>query len=139
MIKTPYSADYFPPIPILPVSLSYNGTSERSGPFDAIVDTGADATIIPELLAQRLQATPLNSAQLRTQWGDVHPVTLYLLDVTIGGQTLPGVVVAGDPVTDEIVLGRDVLNKLQLFLDGLQQNVHLLSPIAVQRLQKHGY
>ena len=31
---------------------------------------------------------------------------------------LPGIFVVGDEQGDEIVLGRDVLNKLRIFLDG---------------------
>jgi predicted aspartyl protease len=134
-MKTPYSTDYHPPIPMVPVHFGYNGNPFSIGPYDAIVDTGADATIIPETIAKKLHATPLNTGQLRTQWGDMHPVTLYVLDVTIGDQKLPGIVVAGDPTTEEIVLGRDVLNKLQLFLDGLEQTTHLLDATTARRLQ----
>jgi predicted aspartyl protease len=99
------------------------------------VDTGADATIVPEDIARQLKATPLNPAQLETQWGDVHPVTIYLLDINVGDLRLPGVVVAGDPDSGEIVLGRNVLNKLSLFLDGPAQQTDLLDDATVKRLR----
>jgi predicted aspartyl protease len=134
-MSTPYNtADYSPPAPILPVTFRY---SERPGlgPFDAIVDTGADATIIPESIAQRLRATPLNPGHLETQWGDIHPITVYLLDIQVNGQSLPGIVVAGDAETDEIVLGRNVLNKLPLLLDGPEQQTDVLDDSTVKRLR----
>ena len=105
------------------------------GPLEAIVDTGADATIVPEVIAQQLRAIPLNPGQLETQWGDVHPVTIYLLDIEIGNQRLPGIVVAGDSETNEIVLGRNVLNKLPLFLDGPLQKTDVLDELTTSRLR----
>jgi predicted aspartyl protease len=134
-MSTRYNAtDYSPPAPVLPVAFRY---TERPwlGPFEAIADTGADATIIPESIAQRLRATPLNPGRLETQWGDIHPVTIYLLDIQVSGQSLPGIVVAGDPETDEIVLGRNVLNTLPLLLDGPEQQTDVLDDSTMKRLR----
>lgn len=134
-MSTPYNAnDYVPPAPVLPVAFRY-GERPWLGPFEAIVDTGADATIIPESIAQRLRATPLNPGHLETQWGDIHPVTIYLLDLQVDGRTLPGIVVAGDPETDEIVLGRNALNKLPLLLDGPELQTEALDDATIQRLR----
>jgi hypothetical protein len=36
---------------------------------------------------------------------------------------------------DEIILGRDVLNRLPLFMDGLGQQTDLLDEAAAQRLR----
>lgn len=40
---------------------------------------------------------------------------------------LPGIFVVGDEQGDEIVLGRNVLNKLQLMFDGLANMTDVLS------------
>jgi hypothetical protein len=74
-MTVPYSADYAPPAPVLNVVFRYGDERPPLGPLEAVVDTGADATIIPESVARQLRATPLNPAQLETQWGDTHPVT----------------------------------------------------------------
>lgn len=129
----PYSADYTPPAPVLNVVLRYGDERPSFGPLEAVVDTGADATIIPESIARQLRATPLNPAQLETQWGDVHPVTIYLLDIEVDDRLLPGIVVAGDPAADEIILGRNVLNRLALFLDGPRQGTDVLDENSVSR------
>ena len=129
-----YDASYLPPIPVLQVTL-VSDTGARSRLLTAIVDTGADATIVPEALLLEIQATPVEPGQIKTQWGEVHPVTVYLLDVQVEKILLPGMLVAGDPTTDEIVLGRNVLNKLPLFLDGPAQRTELLDDATVKRLR----
>ncbi|MBI5301959.1 MAG: retroviral-like aspartic protease family protein [Chloroflexi bacterium] len=134
-MRVHYNARYTPAIPILQASFGYGNAGRLPETFEAIVDTGADATIVPEDIARRLRASPLNPAHLETQWGDVHPVTMYLLDIQIGEVNLPSVVVAGDPESDEIILGRNVLNKLALFLDGPAQQTDVLDDTMVNRLR----
>lgn len=77
----------------------------------------------------------MNVGQLKTQWGDVHPVTLYLLDLEIENQLFPAIIVAGDAENDEIILGRNILNKLALLLDGPQQSTQTLSDVILWRLR----
>jgi hypothetical protein len=55
---------------------------------------------------------------MRSQWGERRQVLLYLVDVKIGEITLPGIEVVGDDQTNEVVLGRDVLNRLRVLLNG---------------------
>jgi predicted aspartyl protease len=130
-----YNTDYFPPIPVLTVTFGYGGERPWLGPFEVIVDTGADATIVPEDIPLQLKAIPLNPAQIKTQWGDIHSVTMFLLDIQIGDQHLGGIVTAGAPESDEIILGRNVLNKLPLFLDGPRQQSEVLDDATVRRLR----
>jgi hypothetical protein len=52
-------------------------------------------------------------------------VNLFLVDVHIGENVLPHVQVVGDEVGDEVILGRDVLNKLKLLLDGPAAVAHV--------------
>ncbi len=62
---------------------------------------------------------------MRSQWGERRIVLLYLVDVQIGEITLPGIEVVGDEVSSEIVIGRDVLNRLLVVLDGLRETVNV--------------
>ena len=50
----------------------------------------------------------------------------YIVDIEIEGRTLPGIWVAGDSQSDEIILGRSVLNKVRLLLDGLDTTSEVL-------------
>lgn len=52
-------------------------------------------------------------------------MNLFLVDVHIGENVLPHVQVVGDEVGDEVILGRDVLNKLKLLLDGPAAVAHV--------------
>jgi hypothetical protein len=52
---------------------------------------------------------------------------MYLIDVKISGVTLAGVYVVGDDMGNEVVIGRDVLNRLRLTLDGPALQLRLLS------------
>jgi len=128
-----YNSKYFPPIPQLSVRFGERG--EQQGPFDAIVDTGADATIVPERILIQAKAEFIRPGQVRTQWGEIHKIQVYIVAVEIEEVSLPGVIVVGDPVAKEIILGRNVLNKLPLFLDGPQLKIHLLSEAAANRLR----
>lgn len=49
---------------------------------------------------------------------------------------LPGVLVAGDENATEVILGRNVLNLLPIFLDGPQRQTHVLSDAQTRRLRK---
>lgn len=48
---------------------------------------------------------------------------------------LPGVLVAGDETATEVILGRNVLNLLPLFLDGPHQQTYVVADAIVRRLR----
>ena len=121
----PYSSEYDPPVPICSVMIASAATS-RTVQLHAIVDTGADATIIPIQYLRQIGARPAFEAGLRSQWGERRVVFLYLVDLKIGLQTLPGVFVVGDDRGDETILGRDVLNKLVVTLHGPQRLMEIV-------------
>lgn len=68
-MKTSYLSDYTPPIPILQIWLGYPEESLSLGPFEAIVDTGADGTILPRSVIDELDAPFVDDAWLSSQWG----------------------------------------------------------------------
>jgi len=51
---------------------------------------------------------------------------VYSFDLIIGDWRLPNVDLIGDTESDLIILGRNVLNKLRLLLDGLSQQTRIL-------------
>lgn len=120
-----YSDSVFPPIPVLDVSFSAPTLENWSGPFMAIVDSGADFTIIPLDLLNLVGPPLVKPVILSSQWQDKRSVYLYEIDLHIGDIVLPAVDVAGDPNSDEILLGRNVLNCLDLRLEGPKLQTHL--------------
>jgi predicted aspartyl protease len=129
------SVGYLPPIPILAVRFRRLVDPVASELYDAIVDTGADMTIAPAEILVNLQAHDVQETNLVSQWGDVHPVVLYLVDLEIEGQVIPGVLVAGDETTQEVILGRNLLNMLPLFLDGPQQQTYVVEDARARQLR----
>jgi hypothetical protein len=86
-------------------------------------------------LLEQIGASEGAPVTLRTHFGQVHHAQHYLISVQANGILLPGVYVVGDDYGDDILLGRDVLNKLVLCLDGPQYQTDLFDDAASQRLR----
>ena len=125
MSDFPYSTAYSPPAPACELTLINEHTGRRVI-VNAIVDTGADATIVPVRYLRELQAQRALEAGLRSQWGERRPVYLYLLDIQMADLILPGLYVVGDELGQECILGRNALNRLRLLLDGPEALTRLL-------------
>lgn len=117
-MKKLYSFTYFPPMPILPISLFVPEQAQWYGPFTALVDSGADFTIIPLKLIEPLNLPVIGAANMVSQWQDRREAHVYLVDLQIGSIVLAQIEVAGDSFSDELILGRNVLNDLDLRLNG---------------------
>lgn len=124
-MKFRYSHQYYPAAPIVDVTFISAAEQERVGPLTAMIDSGADGTIVPMSYLDEIHAPPTVEMVIRSQWGERRKVLLYLVDVQIGDLLLGGIEVVGDEESDEIVLGRDVLNRLRLFLDGPGETIEI--------------
>ncbi len=122
----PYSTSIFPPVPVLEVLLSAPAMDDWQGAFTAIIDSGADITIIPFTIVQSLNSLALRPVVLSSQWRDRHSAYIYKVDIRVNGMIFPAVDVAGDPGSEDILLGRNVLNRLDLRLEGPSLRTHLL-------------
>ena len=60
----------------------------------------------------------MTDTHIRSHWGEWRAAQLFAVDLELGSLRLPDVFVVGDEQGNEIVLGRNVLNKLRLLLDG---------------------
>ncbi|MCZ7674389.1 MAG: hypothetical protein M5U34_48285 [Chloroflexi bacterium] len=61
---------------------------------------------------------------------------LYLTGIQVAGLHLVGLYVVGDDQGEDVILGRDVLNKLPVFLDGLKAYTDVLNEAQVERLRR---
>ncbi len=122
----PFNREYFPPAPSIPVTLLSAETQRSFGPVDALVDTGTDATTVPITFLEGIKPKFLYSAFVRPHWGSRFPVSVFSVDVRIAEWTLPGVEVVADEMETEMILGRDVLNKLRVLLDGPAEMTEIL-------------
>ncbi len=112
-----YLQAYSPAMPIVEVSLSASAPQTSEITIEAILDTGADASLIPVSVLTSMGARYTSQARLRGITGDTQWVNLYLVNMKIGSYLIYAVeVIASD--NNETILGRDVLNQLNIRLDG---------------------
>jgi hypothetical protein len=119
----PYDQDLYPPAPVVDVRLGRPGESLAVGPLRAIVDTGADGSIAPSHYLESLRLPAVGEVYLRGQWDAGREAAVYRVDLGIGSLRLPSVEFVADELGDEVILGRNVLNKLVLSLDGPRQSL----------------
>ncbi len=129
-MPTPYDRAMIPPAPVLSVKISAPREPAHAESLPALVDTGADFTLVPQSWLLRVDAPEARWAFLRGLWSEQRQVTLYLVDLHLGVGTLAGVEVVGvedeDLENQEIVLGRNILNQVILLLDGPHQQTDVL-------------
>ena len=117
-MRFPYDDRYQPPLPVVRVVLHNNEEGLRTDAENAMLDTGSDGSLIPISHLLKIYAPALIDTRLRSHWGEWREAQLFVVDIDIDGLRLPGIFVVGDEQGDEIVLGRNVLNRLRLLLDG---------------------
>ncbi len=125
MMSFPYDVRYQPPMPVVEIALCAPESGLSSAPILAIVDTGSDITAIPQDYLIQVEAPVIGGGYLSSSWGDRQRIKIYEIDLHIGGKTFYSIEVAAASSGDEILLGRNVLNKLRLELDGPKQTVKL--------------
>ena len=124
-MKFSYNTEYYPPAPHIEIRLGIPGESLKVGPLPAFLDSGADATLVPLRYIRRLAVAVDNLRQLRSHWGENRVVEVYRLDVGIGDIRLPDIQIIGDKQGTEIIIGRNILNMLRVFMDGPKQIVEI--------------
>ncbi len=111
---TPYATAYSPPAPVLAVRVG-RPAEEPQLAVRALVDTRADITVVPEPTAVALGLPRVGSIEVASYGGDVASVPTYAARLEVAG-TVATVEVLADG--DELLLGRDVLNRHRITLDG---------------------
>lgn len=120
-----HSRAYRPPIPVLEITLSAPDRNDWHRPFLAIVDSGADATIVPFTIIDEIRSEIVRPAVLSSQWRDRRSVNIYEVDLQLDTLIFYALEVAGDRQSNEIILGRNFLNLIDLRLNGPALQVEL--------------
>jgi len=109
---------FHPPMPVLDIGVTAPGIDRSAVVLEAIIDTGADGTLIPLDVLESIGAPFVDIAYIRGITGQRESIDIYLVSVYIGPLHVPGVRAAALSANETIILGRDVLNQLQLVLLG---------------------
>ena len=121
-----YLSAYEPTAPVAVIQIAGPGVDDWIEILDAFIDSGADATIVPEKLLNQISASVWDQAWLSRQWGEQRQIFRYEVDLRIAGRVFPGMVVVSDELGDEVILGRDFLQQVRLLLDGPAQSMRLM-------------
>jgi predicted aspartyl protease len=113
-----YNADYNPSMPVVEVILQAPLSDDATGPVSALIDSGADATLVPADLLEQIGAVSVSTGRLLWLWQESRTVNIYLVQMRIGPYWLRSVRVAGVPAGTDFVLGRNVLNQMVVTLNG---------------------
>jgi predicted aspartyl protease len=127
MSTTAYNYAYYPPAPTVSVQIAASANSNRSVPYEALIDTGSDGTFVARAIIRELDLPITYTAVVRTHLReDSEQVEIYRGDLLLFGTLLlPGIEFICDEWGDGVILGRDVLNRLQLLLDGPGETVRI--------------
>jgi predicted aspartyl protease len=110
-----YDTKYIPSAPVAKIMVSY----QREVELTALIDSGADATMIPIDLLRKIKARVVETRRLRGISGGAEIVQLYGVTIRVQDHVLPSVHVVATAHGGEPILGRDVLNHLIVTLNGL--------------------
>lgn len=113
----PYDRQYDPPAPVLPLRVG----PPRAEPVvaaPALMDSGADLTVLPEELVRTLRLPQIGEVTVRGVEGVARRVPVYAAEVEVAGIRRIVEVVG---IRTNALLGRDVLNRMVITLNGPQQ------------------
>ena len=119
-----YATRYLPPAPVLPLRVGRPGDVPQVL-LSALVDTGADLSVLPQGLPGRLDLPVVGRLPVAGVDGVPRPQPLYAVEVAIEHYRLVVRAVSLGPTP---LVGRDVLNRLTVHLLGAQSTMDVDLP-----------
>jgi hypothetical protein len=121
-----YDTTYNPAMPMVEMTIGI-AMSDPSLDLAALVDSGADATLIPISYLHQIRARRSRKTWMRGTAGGRILVDLFAISLRLGSFTQAHLEVVGDTENNEIILGRDVLNHLSVTLNGPASSVEIVA------------
>lgn len=106
------------PAPFVPVNLSGPNGGTELADLPAQLDSGADRTVVPRSAVERLGLVQLDEITVGALNMALEILPTFLVRLTIRQQAPITVEVAGARNESWVLLGRDVLNRYRIVLDG---------------------
>jgi predicted aspartyl protease len=116
-MKRRYSEAVSPPALVLTVSVSRIGQNAAEE-VPAKIDTGAGISVIPNSIRDKLGCQPMGQARVKGAFeADFHIEPTYYATLDLGeGPAFPVMVISCP--REDVLIGRDILNRLILSADG---------------------
>ncbi len=113
-----YDSDYEPPAPVIEIGLAAAGSRRRRQiTARALLDPGSDITAIPRRLAEGLRLYPISRVTIENPAAERTTVLSYAVQLSVGGEAISRLEVVLTDL-DYAILGRDVLNRFYIRLNG---------------------
>ena len=122
-----YDLAFSPPAPVVGVTVAHPISGVRSGPLRGKLDSGADVAVIPERLVTQLRIGLKGRIWTRGYDGTHSRRHVYYVRLTVDGFELAAVRCVAAERTD-VLLGRNVLNRFIITLDGKNLTFELEDP-----------
>jgi hypothetical protein len=119
-----YNTDYDPAFPVVEVEIGRGGQPIKVT-LSALIDSGADATMIPLRYLKQIGARKSGQRQMRAITGKSHEVDMYIVSLEMAGYLVGRLPVIADRQNEEMIVGRDVLNHFVVTLNGLASMVEV--------------
>lgn len=127
-VRYSYNRQVTPPAPFVHVTVSRpNDANIALTDLPAQIDTGADFTVVPVSVAEQLNLVQLDQTPILGFGGHVMLVPTYLVGLAVrpfDAIILPVIAQRDEPF---VLLGRDILNRYHLELDGPNLAIELRS------------
>ena len=118
MIRYRYNEQVRPPAPFVHVTIRCQETGKALNDIAAQLDLAADRTVIPASAVRALGLHPLDEVTVSGFGGQMLVVPTYRLEVGIRDLPAAAMEVLAHPEEPYVLLGRDVLNRHRILLDG---------------------
>jgi hypothetical protein len=120
MIRYLYTAQKDPPAPFVHVTLRNTTTGQELADLPAQVDHGADITVIPSRLADALVLPRVRLLPVKGFGEHSLQLPTVLVEITIRQLQPVPMEALLSPDEPYLILGRDLLNRYRIVLDGPQ-------------------
>ena len=119
-----------PPAPVVLITIRRPNGTEQQLRVNALLDTGAEISLLPPALVTALGAVPAGECSIQAVGGaPVGPIFTYFVEFDLeGASELVEVAAWGD----EVIVGRNWLNSFYIALDGPQQTITIQAPLVAQ-------
>ena len=114
-----YDADRFdPPAPVASVAIRHPGTGVSLSDVPMLMDSGADVTLIPREVTEKLEIVPVVDKVYEIQDfdGSIHIAEMVQLELVFLSKRFKGqFLIIDQPIG---IMGRNILNAVAILLDG---------------------